>query len=187
MTTVFLSGSRSISRLSAEMRQRLQNMVDKGLKIITGDANGADRTMQAFLAEHHYQKVTVYYVGEAPRNNVGQWPAHKVIADAPARAMRDFYAQKDREMSKIADLGFVLWDGKSSGALQNILWLLSQGKTAVVYFAPQKRFFNFKAQDEVVELLINYDDDLLDDIERKIALPDGLRKANRRQSSLNFQ
>ncbi len=187
MTTVFLSGSRSISRLNSEVRQRLQNMVDKGLDIITGDANGADRTMQAFLADQQYPKVTVYFVGEAPRNNVGKWATHKVTADAPTRAMRDFYAQKDREMSKIADLGFVLWDGKSSGALQNIFWLLSQGKTAVVYFAPEKRFFNFKAQDEVVELLINYDDDLLDDIERKIVLPDSLKKANRRQSSLNFQ
>jgi hypothetical protein len=187
MTTVFLSGSRTISRLGEDVRQRLQNMIDKGLTIITGDANGADKAMQAFLAEQGYSRVTIYYVGEAPRNNVGCWPVQRVAVEAPARASRDFYAQKDHAMAKIADLGFVLWDGKSAGSLQNILWLLGEGKKAVVYFGPDKRFYTFKAQDEVVELLIKYDDDFLDDIERKIALPEELRKANRRQTLLDFQ
>jgi hypothetical protein len=157
------------------------------LTIITGDANGADKAMQSFLAEQKYLNVRIYYVGDAPRNNVGGWPTERVAVDAPTRASRDFYAQKDHAMSKIADLGFVLWDGKSSGSLQNILWLLNEGKKAVVYFAPDRRFHTFKAQDEVVELLIKCDDELLDDIERKIALPEELRKVNRRQTLLDFQ
>ena len=39
MSTVFLSGSRKISRLSEDVIVRLQNIIDSGLKVIIGDAN----------------------------------------------------------------------------------------------------------------------------------------------------
>jgi hypothetical protein len=185
MTTVFLSGSRKIGRISEEVRRRLDNMVENQLAIVAGDANGADKAMQSYLAELKYIDVTVYFVGDAPRNNVGQWPAQHVVGDDRLSG-RDFYAQKDKAMSQIADCGFVLWDGKSSGSVQNMFWLLGQGKKVVVYFAPEKRFCNFKTQDELVELLIRCDDEVLDEISRKVTLPDALKKANRKQTSLNF-
>lgn len=186
MTTVFLSGSRRISRVGEDVRQRLTNMVENGLDIITGDASGADKAMQACLAELHYPKVTVYFVGDAPRNNVGGWAAKRVIGNDGNLTGREFYAQKDKEMSKVADCGLVLWDGKSSGSVQNMIWLLSERKKVVVYLAPERRFCSLKTQDELVELLRQCDERTLDDLERKIALPDTLRKPNRRQSSLSF-
>jgi hypothetical protein len=185
MTTVFLSGSRKISRFGAEVRRRMDNMVENRLTIVAGDANGADKAMQSYLAELGYDDVTVYFVGDAPRNNVGHWPTRNVVVEEGLSG-RDFYAQKDREMAKIADFGFVLWDGKSSGSVQNMLSLVTENKTVVVYFAPEKQFYNFKTQNELVELLVRCDDVTLDDIGRKITLPDRLQKANRRQGSLHL-
>jgi hypothetical protein len=185
MTTVFLSGSRKIGRISADIRHRMDNMVENRLTIVVGDANGADKAMQSYLTELRYRDVTIYFVGDAPRNNVGHWRTKNVPASEKLSG-RDFYGQKDREMAKVADLGFVLWDGKSSGSVQNMLSLLGQNKTVVVYLAPEKHFYNFRTEDELLDLLAHCDDETLNDIGRKIALPDRLRKANRKQQALNF-
>jgi len=185
MTTVFLSGSRKIGRIAPEVRGRLENMVQKGLTIVTGDANGADKAMQSCLHELGYSDVTVYYVGAAPRNNVGSWQTRNVVTDAKLQG-RDFYAQKDREMAKIADLGFVLWDGKSSGSVQNMLSLVAHKKAVVVYVAPEKQFYNVRTEDELVDLLSSCDDETLNDIGRKISLPDRLKKAHRTQQAFNL-
>lgn len=185
MTTVFLSGSRKIGRIGADIRRRIDNMVENSLTIVAGDANGADKAMQSYLAELKYRDVTIYFVGDAPRNNVGHWPTKNVHVNEGLSG-RDFYAQKDREMAKIADFGFVLWDGKSSGSVQNMLWLLTEKKPVVVYFAPEKLFYNFRTENELVGVLANCDDAILNDIGRKISLPDPLSKAKRKQPSLSF-
>jgi len=185
MTTVFLSGSRKIARIGNEVRGRLENMVQNGLTIITGDASGADKAMQTCLHELGYSDVTVYFVGAAPRNNVGNWPTRNVVADVKLQG-RDFYAQKDREMAKAADLGFVLWDGKSPGSVQNMLWLVARQKPVVVYVAPEKQFYNFRSESELIDLLSSCDDETLDDLARKIPLPDRLKKANRTQQAFNL-
>ena len=43
---VFVAGSRQISRLPAEVRSRLDTMIEKGFQILVGDANGADKAVQ---------------------------------------------------------------------------------------------------------------------------------------------
>ena len=183
MTTVFLSGSRKIGRIGDEVRGRLENMVQNGLTIVAGDANGADKAMQSCLHELGYPDVTVYFVGAAPRNNVGHWATRNVPVEANLSG-REFYARKDQEMAKVADFGFVLWDGKSPGSVQNMFCLLRQNKTVVVYLAPEKRFYNFKTEDELLDVLEKCDDETLDDIGRKIALPERLKRSHRKQQVL---
>ncbi len=62
--TVFLSGSRKISRLNDDIRLRLDKITSQGLSIIVGDANGADKSIQTYLANIHYNYVTVFCSGE---------------------------------------------------------------------------------------------------------------------------
>lgn len=185
MTTVFLSGSRKIGRITKEVRQRLDNMVQNRLRIVTGDANGADKAMQGYLAELQYENVTIYFVGDAPRNNLGEWPTMNVETDG-ARSGRQFYAQKDRFMSKLADFGFVVWDGKSPGSVQNMLWLLEECKTVVVYFAPERAFYNIRTSEELSDLLEKCDDETIMDIGKKIDLPVRFKRLDRYQTALNF-
>lgn len=152
MTTVFLSGSRKISRLNNEIRSRIENILDQGFQVFVGDANGADKAMQAYLAERHYSNVSVFCAGNVCRNNVGSWQTRKVEVDKKLTG-RAFYTQKDKAMAAEADFGFVLWDGKSEGSINNVFELLNGGKKAVVYFAPRKEFFNIKTADDVRTLL----------------------------------
>lgn len=48
-STVFIGGSRRISRLNDMIRERLDLIVNKKLQVLLGDANGADKAVQAYL------------------------------------------------------------------------------------------------------------------------------------------
>ena len=173
MTTVFLSGSRKISRINDAIRSRIDNMIAKHHAIMIGDANGADKAMQSYLAELAYQAVTVYCAGAHCRNNVGRWRARNV-AVAKNVTGRDFYVQKDKEMARLADFGFVLWDGKSAGSVGNMMELLKSGKKAVVYYGPEKRFYNVGAAEDLRALLDKCDPETFDAINKKLGLASSL-------------
>jgi len=49
MTKVFIAGSRQLSRLNADVKRRIDTMIDKGFTILVGDANGADKAVQRYL------------------------------------------------------------------------------------------------------------------------------------------
>ena len=51
MTTVFIGGSRSITRLNDTIRSRADNIMRQRFAIVIGDANGADKVVQSYLAE----------------------------------------------------------------------------------------------------------------------------------------
>ena len=170
MTTVFVSGSRNISSLNQEVRDRLQNILDQHLPIIVGDANGADKAVQKYLHDKQYVPVTVYCSGDACRNNIGSWQVSKVQVESGKNG-RDFYTRKDKEMAKLADYGFVLWDGKSPGSYENVMELLKRNKKALVYFFPEKAFVSISTLNDAQKLLGGCDPTSQEAIKRKIKLP----------------
>src|SRR6185436_5377497 len=127
MKKVFLSGSRRLSRIPSEVRQRLDEMIRRELAILVGDANGADKAVQSYFAEKGYEKVTVYCTGGGCRNNVGRWPVRAVPAPHSARDFAYFTA-KDAAMADDADVALMLWDGQSSGTIVNVARLVSRAK-----------------------------------------------------------
>ena len=171
---IFLSGSRGISRLNEDIRTRIQNIISNGFQVLVGDANGADKALQKFLADTKYQNVTVFCSGNSCRNNIGDWKTYNVQVDSKLKG-RDFYTQKDKEMAQRADYGLVLWDGKSAGSISNVFELLKLDKTAVVYFSPEKKFFNIKKLDDAKDLLSRCDDKSIDAIKKKIKLNTAIR------------
>ncbi|MGH9387438.1 MAG: hypothetical protein ACRD2N_24500 [Vicinamibacterales bacterium] len=58
-STVFVAGSRQISRLPAEVRARLDTVIEKGFQILVGDANGADKAVQRYLAAPSKRFLTI--------------------------------------------------------------------------------------------------------------------------------
>ena len=46
MTTVFIGGSRSISRICEKVQQRLERIIAGKLPVIVGDANGTDKAVR---------------------------------------------------------------------------------------------------------------------------------------------
>lgn len=166
MTTVFVSGSRSVSRINDMIRDRIKNMMDQNLAIVVGDANGADKALQKFLAEMRYSNVVVFCSGQTCRNNIGDWEIRQITVD-PKLKGRAFYTQKDKAMAAEADYGFVLWDGKSAGSISNAFELLRLTKKAVVYFAPEKSFFTVSSLEDAHQLLEKCDSETFDSISKR--------------------
>ena len=139
MTTVFIAGSISISRLHEKVQERINNIVSSDLNVVVGDADGADTSIQECLRAYRANKVTVYCTGEAPRNNVADWPVHHVQSKARA-GTRAFFTAKDVEMAKNSDFGLMVWDCKSTGTLSNVIEMLKEKKKSVVFVNKNKDF-----------------------------------------------
>ncbi len=150
MITVFVGGSRAVSRLNSVIRKQIDELIAKNCAYFIGDANGADRAVQQHLAEQNYRHVKVFCT-ERCRNNVGNWT---VRAIEPPHRKRDFeyYAAKDRVMAREARCGLMLWDGKSRGTLENILNLLDCQKRVRIYLARSKEFYTVSSEDELRDL-----------------------------------
>jgi adenine-specific DNA-methyltransferase len=147
MNTVFIGGSRHVSRLPSEVKKRLDNVVASGHQVIVGDANGADKAVQKHLVDARYDRVIVFCSGSTPRNNLGSWHIHHVDAPKSAKGFQ-FYAAKDREMARKADFGLMIWDGKSPGTVLNVLRLVRAGKISVLFNVPEKAALNIKSSDQ---------------------------------------
>lgn len=178
--TVFLSGSRRLGRLNDKIRERLENVLAKHLHVVVGDANGADKAFQSYLAQKVYPHVTVYCSKGRCRNNLGNWDVESVAVPAGATG-RDFYTLKDVAMADTADCGLVLWDGESIGTINNILELLQRGKIAVVYFSPEQQFATLKSGGDLLRLLQHLNPENLAQIRMKAGLDQKLRQLEQRR------
>lgn len=143
MTTVFIGGSRHVSRLNDTVRARLDTIMARAFPVLVGDANGADKAVQQYLHSKHYPYVDVFCADGACRNNVGGWKQHEVPTTSRQRDA-EFFSAKDRVMAKEATIGLMIWDGKSIGTLLNVYRLLQLGKNAVVYSVPGEQFMEFR-------------------------------------------
>jgi len=139
MNAVFVGGSRRLGRMNAELSHRLDNIIQKQLRVLVGDANGFDRAAQAYLAERGYAAVVVYCTAGECRNNVGDWPIHAVEYHGRDRGL-EFYTAKDDAMLRDADYGLFAWDAKSKGTLRNIRKMAENGKPSAVYVSSIKNF-----------------------------------------------
>jgi hypothetical protein len=147
MIKVFIGGSRQVSRLNAQLRGRIDNIISKGFSILIGDANGADKAVQAYLRSVQYENVEVFCTEGVCRNNVGGWRVRSVPADTRERNAQ-FYSAKDRVMAHEADVGLMLWDGNSIGTLLNAMRLIDMDKRVVIYVVPDGNFKEFRNKDE---------------------------------------
>lgn len=152
MTKVFIAGSRRLSRLTGDVKHRIDTMIEKGFTVLVGDANGADKAVQRYLADKDYRNVIVHCMTDNCRNNVAGWPTREVMAPKGARGFT-YYATKDQAMVDEAAYGLMLWDGESKGTLNSVINMVRQEKPVVVYLAPRKAFQNIRTADDVVDLL----------------------------------
>ncbi len=176
MKEVFVGGSRRISRLNEVVRARLEAMIGARLGVLVGDANGADKAVQKHFADQGYRTVTVFYSGAQYRNNLSNWPTQQVQPGSGQRGFL-FYVAKDVAMAKEADYGFMLWDGKSKGTLNNVLNLIERRKKVVVYFDPEQRCYTLSSMDALRPLLRACPDDALAGFRRSIELEARLQQA----------
>ncbi len=168
MIKVFLGGSRRISKLNTDVRSRLDRIMEKNLIALVGDANGADKSIQAYLHEKNYVFVEIFCAGGKCRNNVGGWTVRS-ISHGHQRRDFDFYASKDRVMADEGSVGLMIWDGKSLGTLMNIRRLIRQEKKVAVYVSPDKKFIDLKRESDWDRFTAQYAPALRERVERQTA------------------
>ena len=131
MAMIFLGGSRDIFELPGPVIERIGAIVAAEHGALIGDAPGADAEIQSLLAGYNYEHVGVFYAGQEPRNNLGDWAAYPVPPPDGAEGFAA-HAGEDREMARRADFGMMVWDGASRNTCLNVL-RLAAGKLCVVY------------------------------------------------------
>lgn len=149
---VFVGGSRRVSRLSSEVKGRIDRMIDQNMQILVGDANGADKALQVYLAERGYRNVVVFCTAGECRNNIGTWHAENVTPPHPTRDF-EFFTAKDAVMARQADAALMLWDGESSGTMVNVARMVARQKIAVVYISPLKSFATVRSRAQFEAIL----------------------------------
>jgi hypothetical protein len=174
-STVFVAGSRQISKLPTEVRVRLDTMIEKGFQILVGDANGADKAVQRYFALKSYPNVLVHCMKDHCRNNIGKWPTRQLVAPRGAKGF-DYYSIKDRAMADAAEYGLMLWDGKSKGTVNNVVNLSRDHKPVVVYVASKREFRTIKALDDLKDLLAQGDSDSVERIVTELHLEGPLQR-----------
>ena len=166
MTSVFIGGSRAVSRLNSAIREKLDDLIARNCAIIVGDANGADKAIQQHFADRAYEHVTVYRMKRC-RNNVGAWPTKQVTHAGTAKDFA-YYAAKDLAMAHDAKCGVMLWDGRSKGTLNNIQNLVGLGKKTLVYFGPEKAFHKLVSEEDLRRLLDRCEPTAIEHAQRQI-------------------
>lgn len=185
MTTVFIAGSISISRLHEKVADRINKIVSSDFNVVVGDADGADTSIQACLQRYQAGKVTVYCTGDSPRNNVGEWPVHRVVSKAKA-GTRAYFTAKDLEMARHSDYGLMVWDCKSTGTLSNVIELLREKKKSVVFVNKNKDFVTVSDKDGLERLVSFMSDHARAKAEEKIGLTAKIANIAHEQFSLDI-
>ncbi|MBC7910765.1 MAG: hypothetical protein H7Y30_09720 [Pyrinomonadaceae bacterium] len=185
MTKVFISGSREVSKLNKDLKTRINNIIQNGFLILIGDANGADKAVQKYLSEQDYSNVIVFCMRGQCRNNIGSWKSKRVEVTEDKKGF-DYYSIKDLEMAKETDYGFLIWDAKSKGTLNNAINLLKLNKKILIYFYPDKNFYVMDAFDHLKRLLSKCDKTSLELFEKKLHISEILDESNDEQSTLAF-
>jgi hypothetical protein len=185
MTKVFIGGSREVSKLNKELKSRIDNIIQNELLVLIGDANGADKAVQKYLNEKDYSNVIVFCMKGQCRNNIGSWKTKCVDITKDKKGF-DYYSTKDLEMAKETDYGFLIWDAKSKGTLNNAINLLKLNKKSLVYFYPDKNFYVVDNFDDLKHLLSKCNKASLELFEKKLRISEVLNSSENEQSALEF-
>lgn len=152
MTTVFIAGSITIKHLDVKVQERIMNIVHQNFDVIVGDADGVDTSIQQFLMDVNYTRVTVFCTGDTPRNNVGNWSVTNVKSYSKPGS-RAYFTAKDVAMAKVADSGLMIWDTKSTGTLSNVITLLEDKKFSRIFINKLNTFLVVKNVETLEALL----------------------------------
>ena len=118
---LFISGSKSISALSDDVKSALDDYMANGTEFLVGDCYGVDAAVQKYLESKGCGKVTIYCSGETPRNNfVTGAQVYSCAEAAKGLTGRAFQYVKDIQMASDCDQALMIWDGKSKGTGENI-------------------------------------------------------------------
>ncbi len=110
------------------------------------------------------------------RSTSTAWHLKPRMFDRQCEKTFDFYAEKDRLMTHEADIGPMIWDGKSTGTLLNVTRLLRQRKKVVVYNVRRRRFSELRNLSEWAAFVSGCDAEIRRKVEEKVAIEDRVER-----------
>ena len=149
---VFIGGPLKIRTLKPDVISKLNSIIKKKYKVLIGDANGIDKTIQNYFLNRKYENVEIFSVNEF-RNNLGGWKSNIIKVETKVKN-REYYAIKDRKMAEIADVGFMIWNKKSQGTLNNILNLLILEKKVCLFIHHESKLVLLKEVKDLENIII---------------------------------
>ena len=145
---VFIAGPRIVNELDECVKQKLENICTKQYEVFVGEADGIDSCIQKYMRSKNYKNVTIFASNGIARNNFGGWRVECVNVDHNITGF-EFYIQKDLEMAKQADIGFMIWNGKSRGTFNNIVNCIKLNKEVIIYYLTKRKFYHIKTMDDL--------------------------------------
>ena len=143
MKKVFISGSISIKELPDEIKTSLNNIKEKNIAVLVGDAKGVDTLIQKYFSKTSYDNVTICSIYDTPRNRTSaRFKTITVDAAKSIKSERKRQEIKDEYMTLNSTYSFVIWDGKSKGSFNNINRALEQKKLLKVFYTKESRYLN---------------------------------------------
>ena len=126
---IFISGSKSISKLPDLAKIFIDQFIENIDEILVGDCYGVDVAVQKYLESKGCGNVTIYCSGETPRNNFVTGAKVCSCAEA-AKGLTGsaFQYVKDIQMAQDCDTALMIWDGKSKGTAESICRVKEMGK-----------------------------------------------------------
>lgn len=149
---VFIAGPRVVNELDECVKQKLENICTKQYEVFVGEADGIDSCIQKYMRSKNYKNVTIFASNGIARNNFGGWRVECVNVDHNITGF-EFYIQKDLEMAKQADIGFMIWNGKSRGTFNNIVNCIKLNKEVIIYYLTKRKFYHIKTMDDLYKFL----------------------------------
>lgn len=130
---IFVSGSKSISKLPKLAKTFIDQFIENCDEILIGDCYGVDAVVQKYLESKGYSNVTIYCSGVTPRNNfTSSAKIHSCAEAAKGLTGNAFHYVKDIQMANDCDQALMIWDGKSKGTAENLKRIKQMGKPFVV-------------------------------------------------------
>ena len=117
------SSAYKAEELHPRVRERLDNAMTLGMTIIVGEAKGASRAFQEYLAFRGYGNVVVGHA-RSIRYNAGGWET---------RQYGDDLKERERRMIEGCDTAIIIWIDRSSVIAENLERLKRQGKPTLLH------------------------------------------------------
>lgn len=163
-SVVFLSGSISEKKMPLIISEWVDRYVISNCKFIVGDASGIDSVFQEYLHKKKYLSVEVFGVSDRPRNKrEKKWEYIKInVPNKFKNTSRMNFLFRDFQLSKQSHGGIIVWnpirntrgrESVSKGSLFNMINLLSDNKSLILYYIPSNEV---RLIDSLDDLFSNY-------------------------------
>lgn len=149
---IFVSGSRTDNYdhqivLEEKVKELLDLWIDLNCEFLVWDAKGVDTEVLKYLV-HKWAKnqLSLYYIGNEPRYESYSVVAVRVDVDVSIKDEREKQEKKDEVMTKEADISFVVWNGWSRGAYNNIKRAFAKHQPLCVFYEGKIYWNNFESE-----------------------------------------